>query len=118
MIECRSYTSRLNDPTCQKFGTFSYLPAMDASRVRKQIQYILEQGWNSVIEHVEPDRVTAHYWYMWKLPLFGVRDVDPIVKEITACREANPGHFVRIVGYDNARQRRGHESSSIRVIDV
>ena len=25
----------------------------------------------------------------------------------TACREANPGHFVRVVGYDNARQTQG-----------
>jgi ribulose-bisphosphate carboxylase small chain len=53
------------------------------------------------------DRVTAHDWYMWKLPLFGVREVDPIVREITACREENSGHFVRIVGYDNARQTQG-----------
>ena len=44
---------------------------------------------------------------MWKLPLFGERNVDPIVREITTCREANPGHFVRIVGYDNARQTQG-----------
>jgi ribulose-bisphosphate carboxylase small chain len=80
---------------------------MDASRVRKQIEYIIRQGWNPVIEHIETDRVTDHYWYMWKLPLFGERQVDPIIREITSCREANPGHFVRVVGYDNARQTQG-----------
>ncbi len=107
MNRCRSYSPRLNDPNCQKYGTFSYLPEMDAARVRKQIEYILRKDWNPVIEHIEPERVTDHYWYMWKLPLFGVRRVDSIIKEITACREANPGHFVRVVGYDNARQTQG-----------
>jgi ribulose-bisphosphate carboxylase small chain len=44
---------------------------------------------------------------MWKLPMFGERDVDTVMNELTACRNANPGHHVRLVGYDNKRQTQG-----------
>jgi len=107
MNQLRSYTSRMTRPTNRKLGTFSYLPEMDAARGRKQVEYIIEQGWNPVIEHVETDRATEHYWYMWKLPFFGERNVDAIFTEITACRKEFPGHYVRIVGYDNGRQTQG-----------
>jgi len=107
MNQFRSYTSRMTRPTNRKLGTFSYLPEMDTARVRKQIEYIVEQNWNPVIEHVETDRATEHYWYMWKLPLFGEHDVDAIFAEINACRKKFPGHYVRVVGYDNGRQTQG-----------
>ncbi len=107
MIDCRRDDSGKSSLPRQKYGTFSYLPEMDASRIRKQVEYIIGQGWNSVVEHVEADRVTDHYWYMWKLPMFGEREVAPILAEIAACREAYPEHFVRIVGYDNGRQTQG-----------
>ncbi len=107
MTRNQGYPSRMNDSASRNFGTFSYLPEMDAARVRKQIEYIVRQKWNSVVEHVEPERVTDHYWYMWKLPMFGELDVDSILAEIAACRTANPGHFVRIVGFDNQRETQG-----------
>ncbi len=107
MIDCRRDDSGMRSLPRQKYGTFSYLPEMDASRIRKQVEYIIGQGWNPVIEHVEVDRVTDHYWYMWKLPMFGEREVASILAEIAACREAYPEHFVRIVGYDNGRQTQG-----------
>ncbi len=107
MIGCRRDTADTIPSPGQRYGTFSYLPGMDAMRIRKQIEYIVRQNWNPVIEHVEPGRVTDHYWYMWKLPMFGERDIAPILAEIAACREAYPDHYVRIVGYDNGRQTQG-----------
>ena len=107
MIDCRRDGYGTNSLPRQKYGTFSYLPEMDASRIRKQVEYIIGQGWNTVIEHVEVDRVTDHYWYMRKLPMFGERDVASILAEIAACREDYPEHYVRIVGYDNGRQTQG-----------
>ncbi|HXV36236.1 MAG TPA: ribulose bisphosphate carboxylase small subunit [Myxococcota bacterium] len=91
----------------RRLGTFSYLPEMNAARVRRQIEYILGRGWIPAIEHVETDRATDHYWYLWKLPLFGERSVDRVMAEITACRRGFPGHYVRLVGYDNGRQTQG-----------
>ena len=43
-------------------------------------------------------------WYMWKLPLFVETNIEVILSEATACRQDNPGHHVRLVGYDNYAQ--------------
>lgn len=105
--DVQEYHSRVSDPASKKFGTFSYLPPMDASAIRRQVEYMVDRGWNCAIEHVEPERADVDYWYMWKLPMFGERDVDAIMNELTACRNANPGDHVRIIGYDNKRQTQG-----------
>jgi ribulose-bisphosphate carboxylase small chain len=80
---------------------------MDDAAVRSQIEHLVEEGLIPAIEHIEPDRASATYWYMWKLPLFGVSDPDAVLDEVTACHSANPGHHVRLIGYDNRRQTQG-----------
>ncbi len=90
-----------------KFETFSYLPPMTADQTRRQIEYIVAQGWNPAVEHVEPARSFNHYWFMWKLPFFGEQNVDAILNEIEACRREHPGHHVRLIGYDNYTQSQG-----------
>ena len=107
MSEVSDYSSRLSDPRSRKLGTFSYLTQMDGDQVRKQIQYIVDQGWNPAIEHTEPEYASSHYWYMWKLPMFGETDVDRILEEIELCKKANPGNHVRLIGYDNYKQSQG-----------
>lgn len=107
MSDTQDYQSRLSDPNSRKLGTFSYLPQMDATQVRKQIQYIVDKGWNPAIEHTEPAEARSNYWYMWKLPMFGETDVDRILAEIEACKKANPNHHVRLLGYDNIKQSQG-----------
>ena len=67
----QDYRSSLSDPASRKFETFSYLPAMSAEQIRKQVEYILARGWNPAIEHTEPEHAVGSYWYMWKLPMFG-----------------------------------------------
>ncbi|MBU2834053.1 ribulose bisphosphate carboxylase small subunit, partial [Acidithiobacillus ferriphilus] len=59
------------------------------------------------IEHVEPERASTYYWYMWKLPMFGEQSVDTVIAELEACHRAHPGHHVRLVGYDNYSQSQG-----------
>lgn len=103
----QNYKSRTGDPASIKLGTFSYLPEMDAAGIRRQVEYMIEKGWNPAIEHVEPVRTADNYWYMWKLPMFGQQDVNVIMDELTACRNANPDDHVRIIGYDNKRQTQG-----------
>ena len=90
-----------------KLGTFSYLPPMNPQQVRKQVEYILARGWNPAIEHTEAGCATGSYWSMWKLPLFGETSVERVLAEAEACRKANPGHVVRLIGYDNVRQTLG-----------
>ena len=82
-----------------KFETFSYLPAMTPEKTRRQIAYIVSQGWNPGIEHVEPSRAFNYYWYMWKLPMFGEQSVDVIIAELEACVDArNEGREIEREG--------------------
>ncbi len=107
MSKVQDYPSRLSTPESRKFGTFSYLPPMSDDEVRKQVQYIVDKGFNPAIEHTAPKFARQHYWYMWKLPMFGETDVDAILAELSACHDANPGHHVRLIGYDNVTQGQG-----------
>ena len=107
VLEMRDYGSQLNDPDSRKFETFSYLAEMDAKEIRTQIQALIDKGWDIAVEHVEPERSNTNYWYMWKLPLFGEADIDTIMNELNACRNANPGHHVKVIGYDSKRQTQG-----------
>ena len=107
MSEVMDYPSRLSDPNSRKFGTFSYLPPLTDEEIRKQVEYIVNKGWQPMIEHTEPENAKLHYWYMWKLPMFGETDVDKILAELEECRKANPGHHIKLVGLDNIRQTQG-----------
>jgi ribulose-bisphosphate carboxylase small chain len=107
MSAMQDYRSSLSDPASRRFGTFSYLPTLSATQMRKQVEYIVARGWNAAIEHVEPEHTQSSYWYMWKLPMFGETSVERILAEAEACHKAHPGNHVRLVGYDNARQTQG-----------
>ena len=101
------YSSRLSNPDSRMMGTFSYLPPMTPEQIRKQIEWIIKNGWNPAIEHTEPEHAMMNYWYMWKLPMFGETDVDRILAELEACHQSNPENHVRLIGYDNFKQSQG-----------
>jgi ribulose-bisphosphate carboxylase small chain len=107
MSEMQDYRSSLSDPKSRKFETFSYLPEMTQDNIYKQVKYLVSKGWNPAIEHSEPEQAFNHFWYMWKLPMFGEADVDKILAEADACHKAHPNHHVRLVGYDNYKQSQG-----------
>jgi ribulose-bisphosphate carboxylase small chain len=44
---------------------------------------------------------------MWKLPMFGETDVDKVLAEAAACRQANPDNHIRLIGYNNFTQSQG-----------
>jgi len=109
MSDVENYGSTQSDAESRRFETFSYLTPMDADRIRAQVKYIISKGWNPAIEHVEPEGAFQNYWYMWKLPLFGEDDVDKILAEAEACKQAFPHNHIRLVGFDNFAQSRGAE---------
>ena len=109
MSEMQDYPSSLEDVNSRKFETFSYLPAMTADKIRKQVEYIVAKGWNPAVEHTEPENAFDHYWYMWKLPMFGETNVDAILAEAEACHKAHPNNHVRLIGFDNYAQSKGAE---------
>jgi ribulose-bisphosphate carboxylase small chain len=94
-------------PTERRTETFSYLPPMTPERLRKQVAWLIAQGWNPAIEHTEPEKSFSSFWYLWKLPFFGEKSVERILAELEACHRANPGHHVRLIGYDNYAQSQG-----------
>ena len=107
MSEMQDYASSLADVSSRKFETFSYLPSMNADQIRKQIEFIVSKGWNPAIEHTEPENAFSHYWYMWKLPMFGETDVDAILAEVENCHKAHPENHIRLLGFDNYAQSAG-----------
>jgi len=107
MSDMQDYQSSLADPASRKFETFSYLPQMSPEEIRTQIEYVVSKGWNPGIEHTEPEIAFQHYWYMWKLPMFGETDVDAILAECEACHQAHPNNHVRLLGFDNYAQCAG-----------
>jgi len=107
MSDMQDYQSSLDDVNSRKFETFSYLPSMDEAAIRKQVDYLVRKGWNPAIEHTEPENAFDHYWYMWKLPMFGETDVERILGEAQACHKAHPKNHVRLIGYDNYAQSQG-----------
>lgn len=107
MSEMQDYKSSLSDVASRKFETFSYLPEMDKTNIEKQVAYIVSKGWNPAIEHTETENAFDHYWYMWKLPMFGETNVKTILAEADACHKAHPKHHIRLVGYDNYKQSQG-----------
>lgn len=94
------------DSGTTRLGTFSYLPPMGQAEVRRQLDRLVATDLDAAIEHSAPQRAGDRYWRMWRLPLFGERSVDVIAGEVEACRQANPGHVIRIVGYERYRQTR------------
>jgi len=107
MSDMQDYKSSLSDVSSRKFETFSYLPEMSSDDIKKQVEYIVNKGWNPAIEHTEPANAFDHYWYMWKLPMFGETDIAKILAEAEACHKAHPNNHVRLVGYDNYAQSQG-----------
>jgi ribulose-bisphosphate carboxylase small chain len=103
----QAYRSRVDDPASRKFGTFSYLPALDRDEIVRQVEYALHQDWTCSVEHVEPSRAGKTYWYLWKLPLFGATAAADVMAEVDACAESNPNDLVRLVAYDRRKQTQG-----------
>ncbi len=87
-----------------KTETFSYLPPLTPEQVRKQIHYLLNNGWIAGIEFAKPGEISNTYWSWWKLPMFNAHTPEEIWTEIEACRTAHPDCYIRLTGYDRSRQ--------------
>lgn len=91
----------------QTLECFSFLPKFSQEDVHKQIAYIIAQGWTPSLEHVHPSNQSNVYWQMWKLPMFGEKNLNNVVDELETCRRAHPDHHIRLLGYDSYTQSQG-----------
>jgi ribulose-bisphosphate carboxylase small chain len=87
-----------------KLGSFAYLPALTTEQVLRQVQYLLKQGLVPGVEYTDAPSARDHYWTMWKLPLFDARAAEDVLAEIEACKAANPGSSIKLIGYDRRHQ--------------
>lgn len=87
-----------------KLETFSYLPELTAEEVEAQVRSILGRGLVVALEYTDEPSAYEHYWTLWKLPLFGVTDPAVVLADLEECVAANPSSYVRLNGYDSARQ--------------
>ncbi len=86
-------------------GTFSYLPDFTDDEIEAQARYCLDNGWATSIEHTDDPHPRNVYWDMWGLPLFDLTDPHAVMREINACREAFPEHYIKLNGYDRTKGR-------------
>ena len=88
-------------------GTFSFLPDFTDEQTSAQIRYALEHGWAMAVEYTDDPHPRNSYWEMWGLPLFDLEpsEADVVLREVRACREAHPNHYVKLIAYDSSRHR-------------
>ncbi len=88
-------------------GTFSFLPEMTDEQIAAQIRYALEHGWATSLEYTDDPHPRNSYWDMWGLPMFDldVDQVEVVLREVRACREAYPGHYIKLIAYDSSLGR-------------
>ena len=88
-------------------GTFSYLPDLTDEQIEAQLRYALSFGWAISIEYTDDAHPRNAYWELWGLPVFDtkVEDVENIMREVRAAREAFPEHYIKVIAYDPSYTR-------------
>ena len=76
-------------------------------RSTAQLRYALENGWAIMVEYTDDPHPRNSFWDMWNQPEFDLSpdEVDVAMREVGACREAYPNHYVKVVCYDNSLGR-------------
>jgi ribulose-bisphosphate carboxylase small chain len=88
-------------------GTFSFLPDLTDEQIEAQIHYALSHGWAISVEYTDDPHPRNAYWELWNLPLFDLRpdQADVAMREVQACRERFPDHYVKLIAYDSRYTR-------------
>ncbi len=88
-------------------GTFSFLPDLTDEEIETQLRYALENGWAISVEYTDDPHPRNSYWEMWNLPMFDLtpEQANVAMREIAACRERFPNHYVKVIAYDSSYGR-------------
>lgn len=88
-------------------GTFSFLQDFTDEEIEGQLLYAVSHGWALSIEHTDDAHPRNAYWEMWGLPHFDtkVEDIEEIMREVRAAREAFPEHYIKVIAYDPSYTR-------------
>ena len=69
------------------------------------MQYALDHDWPMSVEFTDDPHPRNTYWEMWGLPMFDLRDAAGVMHEISECRKAYPGRYIRVSAYDASKGR-------------
>ena len=96
-------------------GAFSFLPDLTDEQIAAQIRYALDNGWSMSVEYTDDAHPRNSYWEMWGRPYFDLQpeDHEVVLREVRACREAHPDHYVKLIAYD---ARRGRQTTALSFI--
>jgi ribulose-bisphosphate carboxylase small chain len=96
-------------------GTFSFLPDFTDEQIGAQIRYALDKAWSMSVEYTDDAHPRNSYWEMWGQPYFDLQpeDCEVVLREVRACREAHPEHYVKLIAYD---ARRGRQTTALSFI--
>jgi ribulose-bisphosphate carboxylase small chain len=94
-------------------GTFSFLPDLTDAQIRAQIEYALKQGWALSVEFTDDPHPRNTYWEMWGNPMFDIKDAAGVMVEVSACRKANPSHYIKVNAFDSTH---GFETTRLSFI--
>jgi ribulose-bisphosphate carboxylase small chain len=88
-------------------GTFSFLKDLTDDEIDAQLRYALENGWAIMVEYTDDPHPRNSYWDMWNQPEFDLApgESDVAMRDIQACRQAYPNHYVKVVCYDSSLGR-------------
>ncbi|MDQ6807789.1 MAG: ribulose bisphosphate carboxylase small subunit [Actinomycetota bacterium] len=96
-------------------GAFSFLPDFNDEQIEAQVAYSLEHEWAMSVEHTDDPHPRNSYWEMWGEPMFDLppEEAEQFVREVRACREAHPNHYIKVIAYD---PRRGRQTTALSFI--
>jgi ribulose-bisphosphate carboxylase small chain len=96
-------------------GTFSFLPDLTDEQLAEQIRYSLEHGWSMSVEHTDDPHPRNSYWEMWGLPVFDLQpeDVEVVMRDIRACREAHADEYIKLTAYDSSL---GRQTTALSIV--
>jgi len=94
-------------------GTFSYLPSLTDQQIEAQVWYAIDNGWSVSLEHTDDAHPRSSYWEMWGQPHFDLEDPDGFMRELAACRQAHPEHYVKVNAFDRSVGRQSLRLSFI-----
>jgi ribulose-bisphosphate carboxylase small chain len=96
-------------------GTFSFLEDLTDEEIEAQLRYALQNGWAIMVEYTDDPHPRNNYWEMWNQPEFDLTpdESDVAMRDIHACRQAYPNHYVKVVCYDSSLGRQTSRLSYI-----
>jgi ribulose-bisphosphate carboxylase small chain len=96
-------------------GTFSFLEDLTDEEIEAQLRYALQNRWAIMVEYTDDPHPRNNYWDMWNQPEFDLTpdEADVAMRDVQACREAYPNHYVKVVCYDNSLGRQTSRLSFI-----